>query len=77
MSDSQDMQGTRQMMFLPFWVLYTVVVVLIFCPLGLHPKGHMEVPRLGVTSELQPPAYAIVTVMPDLSLLRDLYHSSW
>ena len=34
---------------------------------------HMEVPRLGVGSELQLPAYTATTAMPDLSL----YHSSW
>ena len=35
----------------------------------------MEVPRLGVESELQLPAYAIAT--PDLSHVCDLHHSSW
>ena len=33
----------------------------------------MEVPRLGVKSELQLPVYA--TAMPDLSYINDLYHS--
>ena len=37
----------------------------------------MEVPRLGVESELQPPAYAYATAPWDLSCVRDLYHSSW
>ena len=32
--------------------------------LALHPR-HMEVPRLGVQSELQLPAYATATAMPD------------
>ena len=35
---------------------------------------HMEIPRLGVESELQLPAYAIA--MPDLSCVCDLHHSS-
>ena len=35
----------------------------------------MEVPRLGVYSELQLPAYS--TAMPDLSLIGDLHHCSW
>jgi len=35
----------------------------------------MEVPRLGVKSELQLQAYA--TEMPDLSHVCDLHHSSW
>ena len=34
----------------------------------------MEVPGLGVTSELQLPAYT--TAMPDTSHIRKLYHSS-
>ena len=37
----------------------------------------MEVPRLGVESELWPPAYTIATEMPDLSHICDLHHSSW
>ena len=32
--------------------------------LGPHPL-HTEVPRLGVQSELQPPAYTTATAMPD------------
>ena len=37
----------------------------------------MEVPRLGVESELHLPAYATATAMQDLSLVCALYHSSW
>ena len=36
----------------------------------------MEVPRLGVESELSLPAYARATAMPDPSLICDLHHSS-
>ena len=36
----------------------------------------MEVPRLGVESELQLQAYATATAMPDLSCVCDLHHSS-
>ena len=36
----------------------------------------MEVPRLGVQSELQLPAYARATAMPDPSHICDLHHSS-
>ena len=36
----------------------------------------MEVPRLGVTSELQLPAYATATATPDPRLACDLPHSS-
>ena len=39
---------------------------------------HMEVPRLGVESDLQLPAYTTATEMPDPSLyVCNLYHSSW
>ena len=37
----------------------------------------MEVPRLGVDSELRPLAYTIAIATWDLSLLCDLHHSSW
>ena len=36
--------------------------VLLFCFLGLHPQ-HLEVPRLGVESELQAPVYTTATAM--------------
>ena len=36
----------------------------------------MEAPRLGVQSELQLPAYATATAMPDTSCICDLHHSS-
>ena len=36
----------------------------------------MEVPRLGVKSQLQLPAYATATATPDPSRIFDLYHSS-
>ena len=36
----------------------------------------MEVPRLGVKSELQPPAFTTATAMWDPSCLCDLHHSS-
>jgi len=48
----------------------------VFCLfLGLHPR-HMEVPRLGVESELLLPAYTTATAMPDPSRIFDLHHSS-
>ena len=47
-----------------------------FCLLGPYLQ-YMEVPRLGVKSELYPPAYIIATVMQDLSRVCDLYHNSW
>ena len=42
---------------------------------GLH-LWHMEVPRLRVQSELQPPAYTTATAMEDPSHVFDLHHSS-
>ena len=49
---------------------------LLFFFLGLHLR-HMEVPRLGVESELQLLAYTTATVMPDPSRICNLHHSSW
>ena len=42
--------------------------------LGLH-QWHMEVPGLGVESELQLLAYTTATAMQDP--VYNLYHSSW
>ena len=46
--------------------------------LGPHPE-HMEVPRLGIKSELepQPLAYATAIAMPDLSHICELLSHSW
>ena len=48
---------------------------LYFCFLGLH-VWHMEVPRLGVKSELQLPICTTATATRDLTHICDLYHSS-
>ena len=50
-------------------LFYFLIFFLSF--LGPHPQ-HMEVPRLGVESELQLPAYTTATAMPDPSLVFDL-----
>ena len=42
-----------------------IIITIVF--LGPHPQ-HMEVPRLGVESELQLPAYTTATATPDPSL---------
>ena len=47
----------------------------LFFFLGLH-LWHVEVPRLGVKSELQMLAYATATAMQDLSHVCDLHQSS-
>ena len=46
-----------------------------FVFLRLHPQ-HMEVPRLGVESETQLPAYTTATATPDLSRVLDPHHGS-
>ena len=54
---------------------YFIFINLFFCFLGLY-LWHMEVPRLGVQSELQLLAYAIATVIWDPSRVCNLHHSS-
>ena len=44
--------------------------------LSLRHLQHMEVPRLGVESELFPLAYTTATEMPDLRHICNLHHSS-
>ena len=44
--------------------------------LGLH-AWHVEVPRLGVRSQLQLPTCTTATAMPEPSCVCDLRHSSW
>ena len=58
-------------LFLSFFLSF------FFFFLGPHPR-HMEVPRLGVESELQLPAYATATATatPDPSCVCDLHDSS-
>jgi len=58
---------------------HSLLLLLLFffflVSLGLH-LHHMEVPRLGVESELQLPAYTTATAMPDTSQVCNLHHSS-
>ena len=53
-------------------------VCFCFCLFRATPK-HVEVPRLGVRSEVQLPAHAIATAIAtsDPSRVCDPYHSSW
>ena len=55
--------------------LFIYLFIYLFLLLRATPR-HVEVPRLGVQSELQPPAYTTATATGDLSLICDLYHSS-
>ena len=53
------------------------IYIFVFLPfLGLLPQ-HKEVPRLGVKSELQLPAYTTTTATQDPSHACNLHHSSW
>ena len=57
-------------------ILWSAVIFLLFFFLGICPR-YMEVPRLGVESELQL-AYTSATVMRNLSRICHLHaHSSW
>jgi len=60
-------------LFFYFILFYFFFVFLLF--LGPLPR-HMEVPRLGVQSELQSPAYARATATQDPSRVCNLHHSS-
>ena len=59
---------------LPYLFIYLFIVFSGL--LGPHPR-HMEVPGLGVQSELLLPAYTTATATPDPSHVCDLHHSSW
>ena len=48
----------------------------LFVFLGPH-LWHIEVPRLGVKSELELLAYTTATATPDPSCIFDLHHNSW
>ena len=48
----------------------------VFAFLGPHLR-HMEVPRLGVESELQLSAYTTATALQDPSPICDLHRSFW
>ena len=54
---------------------YFSFIYVFICFLEPHLQ-HMEVPRLGVKSELQLPAYTTATAMQDPSRICDLHHSS-
>ena len=51
-----------------------VLLYFVFLHFGLHPQ-HMEVPGLGVESELQKPATATATLDPSCNC--DLCYSLW
>ena len=55
--------------------IFFFVFVFVFVFLGPYWR-HMEVPRLGVLSELQMPAYITATAPRDQSPICNLHHSS-
>ena len=59
----------------PWPVRKLLSFLIFFFLLGLHLQ-HMEVPRLGVKSELHLLAYTTTAATPDLSHICNLYHSS-
>ena len=67
---------TAEVKLLTFMLLALSCFFVSFCFSGTH-LWHMEVPQLGVESELQLLAYTTATAMQDPSLVCDLHHSSW
>ena len=63
------------------WWFASVIILFFFSFFFFFFLGqnlwHMEVPRLGVKSELQLLAHATATAMPDLSNVYNLHHSLW
>ena len=57
-------------------IKYPVQWTIFFFSLGLYP-WHIEVPRLGIKSELQLPTTATASATRDLSRVCYLHHSSW
>ena len=56
-----------------WFVVVAVVIAVVFLGLNLQ---HMEVPRLGVKLDPQPPACTTATATLDASLSCNLHHSS-
>ena len=62
--------------YFAFIKAFSLSLNLFFFFSGPRPQ-HVEVPRLGVESELQLPACTTATAMPDPSCICDLHRSSW
>ena len=61
---------------LSLFFVFFVCLFVCFCSLGPYLR-HIEVPRLGIESELQLLVYTTATATQDPSRVCDLYHSSW
>ena len=59
-----------------FFVVFCFCFFFFFCFLGQHLR-HMEVPGLGVESDLELLASATATAKPDLNCVCSLHHGSW
>ena len=62
--------------YLHYVLFFFATFPFFFCTLGLH-AWYMEIPGLGVQSELQPLAYTTATATQDPSCIWDLHWSSW
>ena len=56
--------------------MFTAALFFFFFLFKVHFQ-HMDVPRLGVKSELQLPTYTTATTTQSLSCICDLCHSLW
>ena len=70
-------EGSNFSIFFPTltFVLISLLIYLSFCL--SRATLRMEVPRLGLQSELWPPAYTTATATPDPSCAYSLHHCSW
>ena len=73
-------QGIFCCCFLVGWFAFLFLSFFFFCfcffVLGPYLQ-YVEIPRLGVQSDLQLPAYTTATATRDLSCICHLHHSSW
>ena len=69
-----DSIGNLKILFCREAILDFILFIYLFRFLGPHPQ-HIEVPRLGIKSELQLLAYTIATATRDLSWICDLHNS--
>ena len=71
---------TRIYLFSFFWFcfffFFFVILAIFVIFLSSNFLQYMEVPRLGVKLELEPPVYTIATAVRDPSRICDLHHSS-
>ena len=72
---AREGEGSTTGYLISYVCVYIYIFCFVFCFLRPHP-WHMEGPRLGVESKLQPPAYTTATATPDPSCFCNLHHSS-